>query len=266
MSDISPITTVTVHKTTPSTIKFTVNVEGAEALPSKASLVIEQAIGCCDIAIPATMVDGGWVVEIPKMEALTESEYSMRIDVVVNGQYFTPTTGKVIVADDVVEEVAPVTVSAEIITEGDKEGVERAVNALDDELATTVGPDTSDEGTELAASVNFPPSGDASTIHDRSTKDDAKHDEINAEKIKAIASSVNGTQGPQLPFDEEDMKEAAKASAKKALSEMMPILKNKPAVDSGKGTLLKPIIPKRDMEKDQAVREALGLPARKKSK
>lgn len=246
-----------VNKNSATTVDFDLAVEGVENGSTKAMLVIENVLSGCDVSIAATHKDGKWSVTIPNLKNFKESEYNVHLDVIVDGYYFTPVSGKIKLVDEPV---------IEVMTDEPSAIIEESLEQAKADMPTTVGDNTSEEGAELAAEVNSPPSGDALAINDRSTKDDAKHDAINAEKIKQIASSVSRTQGPQLPFDEDDLKEAAKATAKRALSEMMPILKNKPAVSSDKGTLLKPITPKRDLAKDNAVREALGLPARKKSR
>ena len=245
---------IQVNKNAPTIIDFELAVEGVENGSTKAMLVIENVISGCDVSIAAKHTDGKWSVTIPNLKNFKESEYNVRLDVIVDGYYFTPSAGKMKLVDEPIVEV--------VTAEASETVVEESLEQAREDMPETIGPDTSEEGAELAGRVVSPLSGDAAAIKEPSVGN-SKHDIDNARAIKDIASSVNGT---QLPFDEDDMKETAKASAHKALTEMMPILKNKPVVSSDKGTLLKPITPKRDMAKDQAVREALGLPARKKSK
>lgn len=257
---------INVNKNSSTKIDFDLAIEGVETSTTKATLVIENVIDGCDIAIAATQKDGKWSVTVPNIKNFNEGEYNVRLDVVVDGYYFTPASGKMKLVDEPVVEVtmteAPVIEEAvELVVEGDAEGVKRATDAIDtkdteEELPVTVGPNTSEEGAELAARVTYPPAGDGSETK-KEFSDKAKKDEINAEKIRAIASSVNGAQGPQLPFDKESIKEEARA----AIGAMLPILKGKkaPTVESDKGTLLRPKMKKIDEAKERAAREALGL-------
>lgn len=256
---------INVNKNSATTIDFDLAIEGVETSTTKATLIIENVIDGCDIAIAAKQKDGKWSVVVPNIKNFNEGEYNVRLDVVVDGYYFTPASGKMKLVDAPVVEVtsieAPVIEEAvELVVEGDEDGVKRATDALDkadaeEELPVTVGPNTSKEGAELAARVTYPPAGDGSETK-KEFSDKAKKDEINADKIREIASSVNGTQGPQLPFDKESVKEEARA----ALGAMMPILRSKKkVVESDKGTLLRPKMKKIDEKKERAVREALGL-------
>lgn len=227
---------IKVNKNSATNIDFQVEIEGIEEKHSPTvRLVIENVVSGCDVTVAAKhKKDNEWTVTVPNLKNFTKKTYKTYLEVVVDGYHFVPAKGTVEITDDPVVKVVSEHVETDDIVEGINSGT-----------TTASGPDTQVTN-NLTGKPEFPIEAKLHNAQgensDEATDEDALDDiggVSDGEKecdgddsvtIDDIAARVVGTQGPQLPIDDEEPAVFdAKDAAKRAIESVAPFLKTKSA-------------------------------------
>lgn len=213
---------IKVNKNSPTTIDFELKVEGtADSKKTSVRLVIEDVVSGCDVIVKAKKGDkDNWSVEIPNLKNFTEGKYDVVLEVVVDGYLFTPSKGQIELVDNPTVKVVSETVQPGELLEA------QFVNSGTSHVAGPEEPlDTKPQKPE------FPIENRLKKTPGQNNDEAIDYDALNSAKTKEIASHVTGTQGPQLPFNDDN---SAREAVKKAIETVLPVTRTKA---EGKGKL-----------------------------